>query len=90
MPMDSVSVNERVGNKIETYRNVHLPNYTFSDVRLNSLEETIEFLKEFGNVYLVRLPVAVEILDIENDQWSDYIYIHADGASYPVSDKPAS
>lgn len=65
--MDSISRNKRLNKKIEDYRNEKLPDYAFSDVRLKSLKETIEFLKEHGDVLLVRLPVAVEMLGIEND-----------------------
>ncbi len=64
--MDSISVNKRTLQKIRDYRNITLPIYHFSELRLSYLEKTIMYLQEYGSVYLVRLPVHPKMLDIEN------------------------
>jgi hypothetical protein len=46
--------------------------YTFSQVRLDYLIKTIKFLKEHGKVYLVRLPVSDEFLEIEHSIMPDF------------------
>lgn len=44
----------------------------FSSLRLNSLLETVKYLKQFGKVYLVRLPVHELMLDLELKLMSDF------------------
>ena len=43
-----------------------------SEVRIDSLIETIDYLDGYGNVFLVRLPVNKEILKIENEYWNGF------------------
>ncbi len=66
IPMDSLSVNKRVKNKIRTYKEIHLPKTKFSSYRLKYLINTITFLNQYGNVILVRLPIHKSMLEIEN------------------------
>lgn len=40
--------------------------YAYSEKRLEYLYETIEYLKEKGNVFLIRMPIHPDILTIEN------------------------
>ena len=49
-----------------------LPDYTFSQTRLNYLLKTINALGNHGSVYLVRLPVHKDILKIENELMPDF------------------
>jgi len=70
--MDSLSVHRRTQNKFEEYREQNLPNYTPSSTRLRYLRETIEYLNGFGNVYLVRLPIPSEMLEIENELYPNF------------------
>ena len=65
--MDSSSVANRVSSKIETYRYKHLPKTNFSSIRLQYLIKTINYLNDFGDVYLVRLPIHEEMMEIEED-----------------------
>jgi hypothetical protein len=60
--MDRASQTKRKQEKIAYYQSVYAPAYRFSQLRLNYLEKTIEFLKTRGSVYLVRLPVDTSIL----------------------------
>ena len=44
----------------------YLKKYAFSELRFHFLRNTIEFLKRKGDVYLVRMPLHHDILDVEN------------------------
>ena len=70
--MDSASVANRVSSKIETYRYTHLPKSNFSSTRLQYLIKTINYLKDFGVVYLVRLPIHEKMMEIEEDLIDDF------------------
>ena len=63
--MDSIIVQERIESKTKSYKsNIDL--YQYSSLRLDYLKKTINYLNEYGNVYLVRLPIHPEIMKIEN------------------------
>lgn len=66
VPMDSISFNKRLVDKILDY-NKKIDLYTHSEKRLTYLKETIDYLKSFGKVYLVRLPVHIKMMEIENE-----------------------
>ena len=72
--MDSVSKSVRKKEKIDYYKEVYLPAYSFSQVRMFYLEQTVAFLKKHGNVYLVRLPVDPDILAFDHQIDPDFIY----------------
>lgn len=63
--MDSISVAERLENKMIDYRKNKLPNSKFSSVRFRYLMKIIQLLNKNGKVYLVRLPVHSRMLEIE-------------------------
>lgn len=65
VPMDSSEIAERIKKKAETYKEDSLSK-TFSEKRLSFLCLTIEYLLEHGSVCLVRLPIANEIEEIED------------------------
>ena len=65
LDMDSTSVARRTKNTLVEYKNL-LSLYQFSQVRLDYLVDTIDFLNQYGHVYLVRLPVSPKLMDIEN------------------------
>lgn len=69
--MDSVLVDKRRNVKLKAY-NEFLRQYKFSSLRLEYLEKTIKYLNEYGSVYLVRLPIHSEILEIENKLMPDF------------------
>ena len=66
IPMDSIAVKNRIKHKINAYRKNSI-SYRYSSKRFEYLKKTIIFLKEHGNVYLVRLPVYSEMQIIENE-----------------------
>ncbi len=70
--MDSMNVAERLKNKVDNYENKNLPIYNFSTYRYNYLGKTISYLKNYGKVYLVRLPLSPEIFEIEKKLISDF------------------
>lgn len=63
---DSISVQNRTAFTIKDYIE-SIQDYNFSSVRLKSLIETIDYLKKFGSVYLVRLPVHPRLSEIESE-----------------------
>ncbi|MEZ5046512.1 MAG: hypothetical protein R2831_05920 [Chitinophagaceae bacterium] len=65
--MDSASMNKRIAEKITKYRTDHQPKTKFSKVRLDYLLQTIKYFNNYGQVYLVRLPVHSEMIKIENE-----------------------
>lgn len=81
IPMDSASVNNRILDKIETYRTELLPKTKFSQVRLNYLLQTIKYFKIYGKVYLVRLPIHSGIMEIENEIMPDFDNVIKDAIS---------
>jgi hypothetical protein len=70
--MDSTSVEQRIYNKSVAYRSNHLPITNFSSVRLEYLIKIIVYLKQYGNVYLIRLPIHKNIMEIEEELMSDF------------------
>lgn len=55
--VDSITNLNNILSKVAIQKNEKLPLYNFSRVRLKQLENTITYLKNYGRVYLVRLPV---------------------------------
>ena len=69
--MDSSASKLRLNKTIKRY-NKNLNIYKFSSYRLQYLEKMIEFLKQHGKVYLVRLPMHNEIMLIEEKLMPDF------------------
>lgn len=63
--MDSLNYFKRFNDKILHY-NENIDLYTHSEIRLSYLKKTIDFLKSYGEIYLVRLPIPDEMMEIEN------------------------
>lgn len=72
VPMDSASVAERTRTKLESYRNNNLPDYKFSNTRMNYLGRTVDYLSGRGEVYLVRLPIHPGMMEIERELTPDF------------------
>ncbi|MFT5242382.1 MAG: hypothetical protein ACJA1H_000290 [Glaciecola sp.] len=56
---------------LDNYRG-KLVGYNFSYLRLEYLRETINYLQNFGQVYLVRPPIDFQLLEIENTLKSNF------------------
>jgi len=63
--MDSVYVKNNIQKKIHNY-NISMSKNKFSKFRFLYLKKTIQLLKKYGEVYLVRMPVHTSLLTIEN------------------------
>lgn len=63
--LDSAAVLSRTNSMIKFYSDFS-EQHSFSEVRFNYLKEVIIFLKERGDVFLIRMPLSDEILEIEN------------------------
>lgn len=70
--MDSATVKQRLEEKIKEYRKGHLTAFKFSNVRFRYLKQTIDLLKDHGMVYLVRLPVHPQMMEIEVELMRDF------------------
>lgn len=69
--MDSAIVKKRILRAKNDYME-NLKTYKFSTARLEALKQTISFLKKSGKVYLVRLPVHNELMDIESSYMPNF------------------
>ena len=65
LPTDLSSTERRTGFTMSDYQN-KVKNYHFSNLRYQYLLKTIRYLKNYGKVYLVRLPVHPKLMEIEN------------------------
>ena len=63
--MDSSYASNNIKKKVNSYINLVSKN-KFSEFRFNYLKKTITLLKDFGKVYVVRLPVHRSLLNIED------------------------
>ena len=73
--MESAVVAKRIQEKVETYMTIHLPDSKFSSLRLGYLLKTIDYLKSYGDVYLVRLPVHKDIMTIDELLIPNFDYV---------------
>ncbi|WP_034670352.1 hypothetical protein [Chryseobacterium populi] len=69
--MQKDSVSKRVSEKINFYKDMSVKQ-KLSDVRLSALSKIIEYLKDKGTVYLVRIPATEKILEIENKKFPEF------------------
>jgi len=71
VPMNEAEVQSRTATKIDSYQNLLL-NFSLSVNRLAQLERTIMYLKKYGEVVLVRLPICADIKAIEDELIPDF------------------
>ena len=64
--MDSSSLSKRFQRKNDIYKN-HMNKYEFSENRYKFLKKTINYLSDYGKIYLVRLPIHNSMMEIENN-----------------------
>jgi len=60
------TLEKRMEAKVKSYREDKVPYFKYSQIRFDFLEQTINFLKMHGKVYVVRLPMHNKILNLEN------------------------
>ncbi|NND26506.1 MAG: hypothetical protein HKN51_12280 [Saprospiraceae bacterium] len=69
---DANSREIRTQDKILNYHNKLKQIEGISDYRMAYLIKTIKYLQGYGQIYLVRIPVIQDMLDIENDLMPDF------------------
>lgn len=69
MNKDSVKLREE--SKVKFYHQF-AQNLKLSDERLKSFNDIIDFLKEKGTVYIVRIPASKQIMNIENENFPQF------------------
>jgi hypothetical protein len=69
---DTATINERTSKRMKTYRFNVLPKYKLSSLRLQYLLKTIQYLNNYGEVFLVRIPVSEGMMEIENELMLDF------------------
>lgn len=79
---DEARKNRRIKSTIESYKKIREEYSGLSKARLQSLKQTIAYLKSYGTVYVVRLPIHKEMLAIENGFFPDF-----DNRMLQLSDK---
>lgn len=72
VPMDSITVAKRRNEGLKTYRTKRMRDLGYSTLRAEYLLQTVQYLKKFGKVYLVRLPIRREMADIEREFMPDF------------------
>jgi len=70
--MDLKSVEQRTEKKIASYKEDSLHTFKFSEIRLEYLVKTINYLKQYGKVFLVQLPIDPGIMEIEQEFLPDF------------------
>ncbi|MFZ4400862.1 MAG: hypothetical protein ACOYO1_12570 [Bacteroidales bacterium] len=70
--MDSALVQQRIEQKMTTYKRDNCPFYKFSSIRLQYLLKTIDFLQHHGQVYLVRLPIHPLMMELDENLMPDF------------------
>ncbi len=69
--MDSGIVEKRSKSKFKQYAK-NAATFKFSNTRLQYLKETIRFFQQHGEVYLVRLPIPLEMQEVERILMPDF------------------
>jgi len=62
---------KRISDRVAEYENI-AKRYTISDYRIGALNILIDTLQSYGNIYLVRMPVHDEILNIEDHNFPEF------------------
>ncbi len=82
--MESDSVKIRTEEKVEFYRQLVTHQHS-SNERLNVFNDIISYLQKKGKVYIVRIPAAKEITNIENEKFPEFNKVMEDiSAKYSV------
>lgn len=71
LPKDSVMFNNWKESQISLYKK-YASQWKKSTFRLKSLEKLISYLKRYGQVILLRMPIDTKINEIENNYWNHF------------------
>lgn len=70
--MDTTRIKDRIKTKLQLYRQENFYSKKFSSIRLAYLKKTIEYLKSFGKVYLIRIPLDLNMAQIEKEYLPEF------------------
>ncbi len=71
LPSDSILLNQWKQGQIKLYTR-YSKEWVRSEERLKYLDDLISVLTNQGNVFLLRLPISDEMMDIENSYWNNF------------------
>jgi len=71
IPMDSISVNNRIVSSTNGFRQ-DAKFIKWSDTRNYYFEEIIRYLSGKGEIYIVRLPVSINMAELEREKFPDF------------------
>jgi len=71
MPFDTTYFKENTEDKVKNYNEL-VPKIKPSTARWKALEEMVSYFKQFGEVYLVRIPVSPEMERIEEEYYPSF------------------
>jgi len=72
LSMDSATNALRNQRRIAMYRDVYPTKFKFSHSRFNYFKQTIKYLKNYGTLVLVRIPVSQAIYQVEQTYMPDF------------------
>jgi hypothetical protein len=72
VPMTADSIAGRTDRKVREYQRMIDANTKIVTPRIEYLEKTVEFLKQHGEVYLVRLPINEKLLALEEKNFPGF------------------
>ena len=81
IPMIKDRHEQRIRDKVELYRKQNFYAKTFSSIRLAYLKKTILYLKHYGQVYLVRIPLDERLAEVEKEYLPEFDQLMEDCAS---------
>ncbi|WP_047550693.1 hypothetical protein [Psychroserpens sp. Hel_I_66] len=61
--IEKIAINK--GKTLEKYKRIPKL-YKFSELRMSYLKETVNYFQEYGDVYLVRIPIDLDFLELED------------------------
>lgn len=72
LDMDEENIKKNITKKINIYEEEYLPRYKYSERRFSKLKEIITYLNDYGNVFLVRLPIHQDLFQLEKILMPDF------------------
>lgn len=81
IPMIKGKHEQRMRDKINLYRKQNFHTKTLSAIRLEYLKKTIRYLKQYGEVYLVRIPLDERLAELEREYLPEFDELMKDCAS---------
>lgn len=72
IPMNKKRHKQRIRGKVKLYREQNFYVKTYSPTRLDYLKKTIQYLKQYGEVFLVRIPLDAGLAEVEHEYLPEF------------------